>query len=241
MGPLRISELRRLCLHRYPSGHLPPNEEGRGLLTAVIRHMVFSQEENIGPFVSQWANWMSAEELAEVVEQAKWPIRRIRADEAGQMVKLTTEERTRLRITTIRPADVKEQEFLDRSKEFKRLRDRERQRVHREKMRRAVARREVKLTEREGTLYGLLKRRWRRIRSLVEKVEKMSAFEELSSASIKVSVHRILNQLENKHLVESRLVDGPKNFRAREVRRKHMFAVTVKPMVEKHKKTPEEL
>ena len=215
-------------MHRFPTGVLPPNDQGYALLEAIIRHMVFFSEKGIRGFADRWANWVNEEELTEIVHRAKLNMRRILAAEAGKLVKLTTEERTKLKITTMRPADVSEEEFFERRKEFKRLRDRERQRAHRDKLKSKTARLEVQLPERERTVYRLLTRRWRRTRRLAEEARKAAAFKNISSESARVLVHRTLDYLEKTYLVESRLVDGPKNFRAREVRRKHTFPVTVK-------------
>ena len=111
VGPLRVNELTRLCRDRYPTGTITPDDQGRALLDAIIKHMIFFCEERIVSFAATWANWMTPEGLAKIIDEAKIERRKIYAEEAGRMVNLRCDERRRLRITTMRPADKSAAEF----------------------------------------------------------------------------------------------------------------------------------
>ena len=162
LGPLRVNELTRLCRDRYPTGTITPDDQGRALLDAIIKHMIFFCEERIVPFAATWANWMTPEGLAKIIDEAKIERRKIYAEEAGRMVNLRCDERRRLRITTMRPADKSAAEFREWAAAWKRLGDRERQRRRRDAHKTATARRKYELSERHGTIYLCLTRRWRR-------------------------------------------------------------------------------
>lgn len=238
-GPLRVAELRRLCRDRYPSGKMLDNDLGRALLYVIIRHMVSFCEQNIRPFAEVWAPWASDGQITSFIDAAKAQGREISAEEAGRAISLTSEERRRLGITSMRPADKNEEEFHNWRREWKRAADRRRQRRRREIQKNACLRRECELSERQATLYVFLGRRWRGVARLVRAARRMAVFEALSEGSLRVTVHRVLDELESRGLIESRQGTGVRSFKPREVRRKDLFPVTVKRPLSEFKKARE--
>ena len=105
----RLGELRRLFRDRYGPA-LPDDDAGREDLRELLllASMAFNPERNMRNVLSQAAPWMVRAETAQLIDDVnRTPIylRKPSARILGDRLRLTSEERHRLAIRTIRPFD----------------------------------------------------------------------------------------------------------------------------------------
>ena len=83
-----------------------------------------------------WAPWMDSQEFCQLIESVRRKpeyFRKRKADQLGEEINLTYDERQRLRIRTIAPADLTPAEFSEKRRERRREKQRENQRKRRRK------------------------------------------------------------------------------------------------------------
>jgi hypothetical protein len=105
----RLGELRRLFRDRY-GPILPDDDAGRGDLRELLllASMAFNPERNMRNILWQAAPWMTKEEAEQVMDDVnRTPtyLRKPSARTLGDRLRLTSEERHRLAIRTIKPFD----------------------------------------------------------------------------------------------------------------------------------------
>lgn len=102
MTSLRTSQLERLFRDRH-GGQFPDAKEGHNALVVMAEHHL---QRNRPEIVSGWlrarAPWISDRMAAAIVSRAQQRTSRQTAGQLGWRIKLTLEERKRLKITTIR-------------------------------------------------------------------------------------------------------------------------------------------
>jgi hypothetical protein len=121
MAALRIAELRRLFTARYGLV-LPDDDAGRDDALIMANHLARrpEPERRIPAWLSLWAPWMAADEIAAITARVIAKPLRWRADRLAVRLHLTEDERRRLRITTIGAIDLTKEQRKAR----RRLRDR---------------------------------------------------------------------------------------------------------------------
>jgi hypothetical protein len=121
---IRISELNRVFRKRY-GAELPDDDAGRDDVLLMAHHMATTMSGNVQQRIAQWvdlrAPWMSVRELRTITRDAIEHPRRWKADTLGWRLRLTDQERTELRITTIGAFDVGKDERLARRRNANRL------------------------------------------------------------------------------------------------------------------------
>ena len=105
----RLGELRRLFRDRW-GAVLPDDDAGREDLRELLllASMAFNPDRNMRNVLSQAAPWMDAKEAAELIDDVNRTPTYLRKPSArilGDRLRLTSEERHRLGIRTIRPFD----------------------------------------------------------------------------------------------------------------------------------------
>jgi hypothetical protein len=106
----RLDELRRLFRDRYGGPVLPDDDAGREDLCELLllASMAFNPDRTMRNVLSQAAPWMptaEAEQLIDDVNRTPIYLRKPSARILGDRLRLTSEERHRLAIRTIRPFD----------------------------------------------------------------------------------------------------------------------------------------
>ncbi len=105
---LRVAELNRLFTYRYRSLILPDDDSGRGDVRLMVHH-ISRRHASPEPFIEAWladrAPWFTGDEKDALVEAAIAHPLKFKADTIGGLLRLTTEERTNLRIRTIGPIE----------------------------------------------------------------------------------------------------------------------------------------
>jgi hypothetical protein len=121
IAALRLAELRRLFLGRYGTV-LPDDDAGRDDALIMANHLAKrpEAERRIPAWLSLWAPWMVAGEIAAITAKVIAKPVRWRADTLAARLGLTEDERRRLRITTIGAVDLTKEQRKARRK----LRDR---------------------------------------------------------------------------------------------------------------------
>src|SRR5262249_38299984 len=107
-----------------------------------------------------WAPWMSPQEAAALAAKVIASPRKFRAGTLGWQLRLTDDERTHLKITTIRPFDVTPAELADRRNQ----RSRERSVAYRRRQRASASRPEPACRTRPWEALGMSRRTWYRRR-----------------------------------------------------------------------------
>jgi hypothetical protein len=116
MSTLRVAELNRLFTDRYRGMLLPDDDSGRADVRLMVHHISrrhASPATHIGAWLADRAPWFAGEERDNLVDVAIERPLRWKADTLGQLLRLTTEERSRLRIRTIGPIDSTSTERAD--------------------------------------------------------------------------------------------------------------------------------
>jgi hypothetical protein len=122
IAALRIAELRRLFTARY-GRLLPDDDAGRDDAFIMASHLAKrpEAERRIPAWLSLWAPWLTAEEVADLTTGTISKLLRWRADKLAWRLRLTEDERRRLRITTIGAIDLTKAQRLARRRLHKRL------------------------------------------------------------------------------------------------------------------------
>jgi len=126
---LRLGNLRKLLHHRC-GPTLPDDDAGREYLYELLVPISLGPHADLKMpnAIEVWAPWMSKDEAEGTIDQIKLiPIwnRKPTARELGDRLRLTNLERERLRLWTIAPYDLNEQERLEQRRAKKRTRMRE--------------------------------------------------------------------------------------------------------------------
>lgn len=107
LAPFRVPEIARLLADRYGGPLLPDDDAGREDARIMADHLAFltgDQRRNIIVCLRQRAPWMDQDELNRLIEKVVAKPLRYSAETLGKRFNLTRDERTRLKITTIRAA-----------------------------------------------------------------------------------------------------------------------------------------
>ena len=112
----RLGELRRLFRDRYGGPVLPDDDAGREDLRELLllASMAFNPDRNMRNVLSQAAPWMEeaeTEQLLDDINQTQLYLRKPSARVLGDRLRLTSEERHRLAIRTIKPFDMTDAEL----------------------------------------------------------------------------------------------------------------------------------
>src|SRR5215475_8385040 len=122
---LRLGDLKKILRSRYRHT-LPDDDAGREDLELLLDAVSFTAPDaryRMKNIIEVWAPWMDSEESYELVETVlRKPdyLRGVRADQLGKKLNLTYDERKRLGIRTISPADLSPEEFAERRKTARR-------------------------------------------------------------------------------------------------------------------------
>jgi hypothetical protein len=100
----RVSELTRLYNARYKGGILPDDDDGRVSFYVMACHLAMlpDSRRQIRKWAERRAPWLANSELQKLIDDEFALPRRWRADTLGRKLSLTTDERARLNIRTIR-------------------------------------------------------------------------------------------------------------------------------------------
>jgi len=132
MRCLRLGNLRTLL--RARCGHtLPDDDAGREYLWELLLPVSLGREaeRKLHNIIETWAPWMDVIErfhLIALIERTPAHIRKVKAKTLGERLRVTSEERERLKLWTITPFDMTAKELTDQRKAKKRARDRRRRR-----------------------------------------------------------------------------------------------------------------
>jgi hypothetical protein len=184
----RLREIERIIAHRW--GSVPETDDADIVFEQVADCVLRRHRNRKGAWLDldeladrvklwceRWAPWAS---IIQCRDAARVALRRKRvdtADQCGARLRLSYEERTRLRITTIGSFDVNRRQRAKRRKERKRIRDRERQATKRAE-RGAVPRVEYLARSLSRTKpwkpSGIKRRTWERRRRANAKINDLS-------------------------------------------------------------------
>jgi hypothetical protein len=127
MTAVRIAELRRVFGDRYGRHGLPDDDAGEDDALIMCHHIARRPVPNhpklMAAFLSSWAPWMPADRVSAMITTVTANPIRWTADKLGARLRLTEEERERLKITTIGSVDVTKAERARRRQEHKRRRE----------------------------------------------------------------------------------------------------------------------
>ena len=137
MRCLRLGELQKIL--RWRCGReLPDDDAGREYLRLLLEVVSLGPDAR-GRMLNQiqiWAPWMDSQEFCQLIDSVRRKpeyFRKRKADQLGEEINLTYDERQRLRIRTIAPADLTPAEFSEKRRERRREKQRENQRKRRRK------------------------------------------------------------------------------------------------------------
>jgi hypothetical protein len=117
----RLGDLQGLFRDRY-GNRLPDDDAGREDLweLLLVASLAYNPERMMRNQIAIWAPWMGRAEAAQLrddVNRTPIYLRKPSARILGERLNLTSEERRRLGIVTIRPADMTDEQFEMRRKE----------------------------------------------------------------------------------------------------------------------------
>jgi hypothetical protein len=116
----RLSDVQRLLRDRY--GHtLSDDDAGREDLRELLllASLAYNPERSMRKTIEVWAPWMDkaeAEQLIDDVNRTPIYLRKPSARDLGNRMNLTDEKRQKLAIVTIKPADMTDEQLLERRK-----------------------------------------------------------------------------------------------------------------------------
>ena len=107
MSTLRTAELDRLFDHRYRGALIPDDDAGRGDVRIMLHTLGRRSDpiERIDVWLARRAPWFAEENRDRLVQAVLENPLRWKADTLGRMLRLTTAERTMLKIRSIGPID----------------------------------------------------------------------------------------------------------------------------------------
>jgi hypothetical protein len=132
MRRLRVGNLRTLLRERC--GHtLPDDDAGREYLHDLLLPISLGSEPDLkmANTVEVWAPWMDVRErfdLVALIERTPAHLRKIKATALGKRLRVTAEERERLRLWTITPFDMTDKQLKEQRKAKDRARKSRRRR-----------------------------------------------------------------------------------------------------------------
>lgn len=102
---IQLTEINRLCRHRYGSDELPDDEIGRNLLY-VLAHCLVTLTDARTKLLALFkrAPWLTPDEARDLLRSLRRP-RRFRATTLGKKFQVTAGERRLLRLTQMRAVD----------------------------------------------------------------------------------------------------------------------------------------
>lgn len=130
---LRVAEINRILTHRAGAEALPDTPEYRRMVRYAAHHLASLSRDlrrSIPGWISLRAPWLTMGETSDLLAEVATRSRRWKAGTLGWAIKLTSDERKRLRFTTIAAYDCPTEE-----------RDRKRRREARNRARASRARR----------------------------------------------------------------------------------------------------
>jgi hypothetical protein len=161
---LRLGDLRKILRSRY--GHTVPDDDaGREDLFELLLPVSLGPEaaRNMKNITETWAPWMAADESKQLIDQInRMPSyeRRIKARALGERMNISNKERERLKLQTIRPFNMTDEQLKEQRKAKQRARMR---RVRRRKPRKAYIADSLTKENPWGT-EGISRRTWYRRR-----------------------------------------------------------------------------
>jgi hypothetical protein len=203
MGRKRLRDLGRFFHHRYGGLTLPDDDSGRADLAVALDHIVRRSDGALflRKWVGSWAAWISDLELEKMVSTAglTWT-----ATALGTHLRLTDDERTKLKITTIAPRDLTDAEWEKIRKSRKRQRDRDSKR--RERGKATAARKMPKPKElRMDVVRSLLPPGWISTDQLMDDVTIFPGLCDLQPKSRRRVLNRTINDLKKANEIEIKI------------------------------------
>jgi hypothetical protein len=128
---VRIGDLKNVLRDRY--GHTVPDDDaGREDLFELLLPISLGREPSrkMKNITETWAKWMAADEAAQLIDQInRMPRheRRVKARALGERMRISNEQRERLKLKTIKPFDMTDEQLTEQRKAKDRAR-KERQR-----------------------------------------------------------------------------------------------------------------
>jgi hypothetical protein len=180
----RLREIERIISHRY--GRVPETDDADIFFEQVADCLLQMQwkrtlrwlplkelADRVKVWCEGWAPWASMIQCRDAAREAPRRKRVDTADQCAARLRLSYEERTRLRITTVGAFDVNKRQRAKLHKERKRIRDRERQ-ARKRAERGAVPRTEYLARSYSRTQpwkpHGIQRRSWERRRRKTTKI-----------------------------------------------------------------------
>src|SRR5262245_17903058 len=172
----RLGDLLRLYHSRYGTNGFPDDSAGREDLLELLycTSMAPSASEKKGLCIIElWAPWMTREDAERLVHHVSnnltFAERTPTARTLGNRLRLTNAERERLRLWTIRPCDMTDEQLADQSKARERAR-RERKRRDAGVRSRVAYLAELKAKPKPWIAEGICRRTWERRRKMSQRV-----------------------------------------------------------------------
>src|SRR5262245_47370976 len=170
---LRVGDLKRFLRYRY-GPTLPDDDAGRDDLNELllpVSLMPKSPALVMRNMIETWAPWMAAEEAYSVVQQIERTPPRLRnrtAKDLGRRLNVTNAEREHLKLRTIAPADMTDEQWSEWRKQKKR--QCERLRLQRKRRQAGIRSRTIYLanslsTQKPWQIQGISRRTWYRRRT----------------------------------------------------------------------------
>jgi hypothetical protein len=216
-------KLHKLCWRRFNNHFLPDNDDGRAMLTALLRFGLTDES------AIEHAPWLDQAELRKLQRKA----RRMKWREVGALIRLTYEEREACKLWIFPPCDVSPEEVKRRRDEKCKMRDKDRRKRKREQQRKE--RQEMQAaSERGPAVLRMLKAGesmlfpqkpgiispprphwsycgWLSVSHLIELAKQSRAFRRPDGEplrNMRQTVHRVVKQLGDIGTIETKLVPG---------------------------------
>jgi hypothetical protein len=206
----RPNELLRVCEERYDNGIITPDDDGLTLSSATLDAFVLSADpdQRMTNFLIVHCPWMSPKDR-ERAKQAAIKARRFWSPLAlGDALKLTWQERQKLKITTFRPAGVSDAELvaMRRKRDAASKREkRKHERLHPEPKPSKPARRLAAILEIVPQSAG-----WVSVKVVCAEVKRRKIIPFASVVDLTSAIHDAINLGLTRGALEKRFVPGPR-------------------------------
>jgi hypothetical protein len=211
---MQHGQIIRLAVHRHGGWTLPDNIHGYYLLKALVITGATESE------VYAWAPWLTPQQLRTLLTELNAvPLSYWTPERLGTLVELLDSERELLKLWLLRPCDIEWYIVQARSRTRAKVRNRKQMRERRKLPTMAKT-----LDVRTEAVLALLDNKWRSASQLAANIEGGSAWcksdgQPLAGASLRVTLHRALDELLACSLIESRTERDRQGQPLRRVRR----------------------
>jgi hypothetical protein len=220
---VRAAEITKLLARRYPRLEVTQDDLGCDRLRALLDHLLQAGDaRRMRRALAGWSPWLSEDQAADLFNRCEAARQTWGSSELGTLFDLTVEERTFLKIMTIRPAGYTDADMkaLERARKAKYSRAYRGRLAAEERGRSRKAADDPDLSARDRTIFAQTLPAWRSTTDIASDLAKWPEFAKVDFSSVRKAVMRSCKTLEALRWLESEMRNGTRHQKLLFVRRR---------------------